>query len=124
MKTMRDRGWACGASSGWVALKQNPDLKELYLIGHDLKSDNHKVNNMYKGTDCYALPEAGPIPSTNWVTQWKTLMKEFPKVQFIKVNPKGDDASTPVNSKIEEWNSCKNIKYINFKKLNENFNCT
>ena len=122
-KAMRDRGWACGASSGWVALKQNPDLKELYLIGHDLKSDTHKINNMYKGTNCYGLPEASAIPSTNWITQWKTLMNEFPKVQFIKVNPKGDDGSTPVNSKIDEWHQCKNLKYMNFDKLNENFNC-
>jgi len=122
-KTMRDRGWACGASSGWVALKQNPDLKELYLIGHDLKSDTHKVNNMYKGSDCYALPEAGPIPSTNWITQWKTLMSEYPKVKFIKVNPKGNDGSTEVNSTITEWNTQKNISYITFDKLNETFNC-
>lgn len=122
-KTMRDRGWACGASSGWVALKQNPDLKELYLIGHDLKSDTHKVNNMYKGSDCYALPEAGAIPSTNWITQWKTLMSEYPKVKFIKVNPKGNDGSTEVNSTITEWNTQKNISYITFDKLNETFNC-
>ena len=122
-KTMRDRGWACGASSGWVALKQNPDLKELYLVGHDLKSDTHKVNNMYKGSDCYALPEAGPIPSTNWITQWKTLMSEYPKVKFIKVNPKGNDGSTEVNSTITEWNTQKNISYITFDKLNETFNC-
>ena len=122
-KTMRDRGWACGASSGWVALKQNPNLKELYLIGHDLKSDTHKVNNMYKGSDCYALPEAGPIPSTNWITQWKTLMSEYPKVKFIKVNPKGNDGSTEVNSTITEWNTQKNISYITFDKLNETFNC-
>jgi hypothetical protein len=78
---------------------------------------------MYKGTNCYGLPEASPIPSTNWITQWKTLMNEFPKVQFIKVNPKGDDGSTPVNSKIDEWYQCKNLKYMNFDKLNENFNC-
>ena len=32
----KDRGWACGATSGWVALNQNKDLEELYLIGHDL----------------------------------------------------------------------------------------
>ena len=123
-KTMKDRGWACGASSGFIAVTQNKDLKELYLIGHDLKSDNHHINNMYKGTSCYGLPEAGPIPGTNWIKQWKTLMIEFPKVQFIKVNPNGDDGSTPVNSKIEEWNGLKNLKYINFKQLNENFNCT
>jgi hypothetical protein len=80
---------------------------------------------MYKGTTYYALPESKPIPSTNWKTQWKALFLEYPKVQFFKVNPKGHDGQdTPVNSKIDEWYQCKNLKYINFDKLNENFNCT
>ena len=99
----RDRGWACGASSGRVATIREKDLQEVYLIGHDLISDTSKINNMYKGTKHYGLPEAGPIPSVNWINQWKTLMTENPKVQFYKVNPDGDSGKTPVSSKISEW---------------------
>ena len=124
-KENRDRGWACGASAGWVALNQNKDLETLYLIGHDMKSNTDTVNNMYKSTQNYANEKNKPIPSVNWLTQWQTLMREFPKVKFVKVNPDGIVGNTPVSSNIEEWNTeaKKNLSYINFKQFNESFNC-
>ena len=117
----RDRGWACGATSGRVATIKEKDLTEMYLIGHDLVSDTHKINNMYKGTKHYGLPEASPIPSVNWINQWKTLMTENPKVQFYKVNPNGDNGKTPVSSTISEWTSIKNLKYISFQNTLDKF---
>ena len=117
----RDRGWACGASSGRVATIREKDLQEVYLIGHDLISDTSKINNMYKGTKHYGLPEAGPIPSVNWINQWKTLMTENPKVQFYKVNPEGNSGKTPVSSPISEWTSIKNLKYISFQNTLDKF---
>ena len=124
-KENRDRGWACGASAGWVALNQNKDLETLYLIGHDMKSNTDTVNNMYKSKQNYANEKNKPIPSVNWLTQWQTLMKEFPKVKFVKVNPNGITGVTPVSSNIEEWNTeaKKNLSYMNFKQFNESFNC-
>jgi hypothetical protein len=117
----RDRGWACGASSGRVATIKEKDLTEMYLIGHDLVSDTHKINNMYKGTKFYGVPEASAIPSVNWINQWKTLMTENPNVQFYKVNPDGDKGKTPVSSKISEWTSIKNLKYISFQNTLDKF---
>jgi hypothetical protein len=117
----RDRGWACGATSGRVATIKEKDLTEMYLIGHDLVSDTHKINNMYKGTKHYGLPEASPIPSVNWINQWKTLMTENPKVQFYKVNPDGDSGKTPVSSTISEWTSIQNLKYISFQNTLDKF---
>ena len=111
----RDRGWACGASSGRVALIREKNLQELYLIGHDLVSNTPKINNMYKGTKYYGIPEAGPIPSVNWINQWKILMKEYPKVKFIKVNPEGNSGKTPVSSVIPEWADLKNLEYMSFE---------
>jgi len=122
----KDRGWACGATSAWIALNQNKDLKELIMIGHDLKSNKDNINNMYKSTDCYGDARNKPIPHVNWVSQWKTLMEEFPKVKFIKVNPNGIRNDTAVSSNIEEWNTIVkkgNLEYWNFEKLNETFNC-
>ena len=121
----RDRGWACGASSAWVALNQNKDLETLYMIGHDLKSNDNQINNMYKSTQNYGDEKNKPIPHINWVTQWKELFKEFPKVKFVKVNPDGIRGSSAVSSNIEEWNAYanKNLSYITFKELNETFNC-
>ena len=121
----KDRGWACGATSGWVALNQNKDLEEIYLIGHDLKSNTQNINNMYKSTENYGDEKNKPIPDVNWIDQWKHLLKEFPKVKFIKVNPDGIKGNTPVSSNVEEWNAFtnKNLSYMTFKELNETFNC-
>jgi hypothetical protein len=121
-----DRGWACGATSAWVALTQNKDLKELIMIGHDLKSNTDNINNMYKSTDNYGDGRNKPIPHVNWVSQWNTLMQEFPKVKFIKVNPDGIRGNTPVSSNMEEWNTHATkgtLEYWNYEKLNESFNC-
>ena len=104
-KENKDRGWACGATSGWIALNREKDIEEIYLIGHDLKSNTDNINNMYKSTQNYGDERNKPIPHVNWVTQWETLMKEFPKVKFIKVNPDGIRGNTPVSSNIEEWNT-------------------
>ena len=35
-----------GTISGRIAVEQIKDLKEVYLIGHDLESYNHLVNNI------------------------------------------------------------------------------
>ena len=118
----KDNGWACGATSGWVALNQNKDLEELYLIGHDLKSNDNFINNMYKSTPHYGDAKNKPIPDVNWVSQWYTLMQEFPKVKFIKVNPRGIRGGDNINNMVPEWKS-KNVDYINFDELNKRFSC-
>ena len=118
----KDRGWACGATSGWVALNQNKDLEELYLIGHDLKSNDNFINNMYKSTQNYGDEKNKPIPDVNWISQWHTLMQEFPKVKFIKVNPRGIRGGDNINNMVPEWKS-KNVDYINFDELNKRFSC-
>ena len=63
-----------------------------------------------------------PIPDVNWIGQWNTLMQEYPKVKFIKVNPKGIKGSDKINSVVTEWKS-KNVEYINFDELNKRFSC-
>ena len=118
----KDRGWACGSTSGWVAINQNKDLEEMYLIGHDLKSNDEFINNMYKSTQNYGDEKNKPIPDVNWVTQWNTLMIENPKVKFIKVNPRGIRGGDNINNMIPEWKR-KNIEYINFEELNKRFSC-
>lgn len=118
----KDRGWSCGPTSALVAIHQNKDLEELYMIGHDLKSFDDHVNNMYKSTQNYADAKNKPIPDVNWVNQWKELMIENPKIKFIKVNPRGIRGGDPVNNMVPEW-TVKNIDYINFDELNKRFSC-
>jgi|TARA_B110001454_G_scaffold217457_1_gene242839 hypothetical protein len=116
-----DRGYACGASSGRVALINEKDLQEIYLIGHDLVSNDYQLNNMYKGTKFYGLPENEATPPVNWISQWKTLMEEHQKVTFYKVNPEGNNGTTQVSSNIDEWNTCKNVKYITYQNTLDKF---
>ena len=118
----RDRGWACGATSAWVALEQNKDLEELYLIGHDLKSYDNFINNMYKSTPNYGDEKNKPIPDVNWISQWHTLMQDYPKVKFIKVNPRGIRGGDKINNVVPEWVN-KNVDYINFDELHKRFDC-
>lgn len=115
MPNNRDFGWAAGPTSGYIAIKkENP--ANVYLIGHDLNSTTGTVNNLYKGTKYYVLPEHGPTPSVNWITQWKQLFNENKNINFYKVNIdlKGEDR---VNRRVYEWEEVKNIHYITFENL-------
>jgi len=111
----KDRGYACGATAGRIALIQNQDVKEVYLIGHDLDSNTHQINNMYKGTTNYNIVESKPIPSVNWKTQWKTLFCEYPQVKFYKVNPKGKKGHDNISKSVYEWQDVGNLEYIDFQ---------
>ena len=111
----RDHGWACGASAGLVAVKrEQPD--EVYLIGHDLHSQNNNVNNIYKSTKNYVAKENGPTPAVNWIRQWYTLADWYPNIKFIKIN-RFNDGRDKVNGHIDEWNKRTNITYADYSTL-------
>ena len=105
----KDHGWACGATSGYIATKlENPD--EIYLIGHDLQSNTGRINNMYKGTKNYAPIEGSATPHVNWVNQWYTLMDWNPNIKFYKVNKALDKEN--INKEIDEWRKWKERKQL------------
>jgi hypothetical protein len=110
-----DRGWAAGPTSGYIAIKQQSPRK-VYLIGHDLYSNNDLVNNLYAGTKHYVIPENSETPCINWIEQWKTIFLFNPNIQFIKVNQFNDN-SDKTNRHISEWHDIPNIKYMNFLEL-------
>ena len=119
----KDRGWAAGSTSGLVAcLTEKPD--EVYLIGHDLNSKDRLLNNIYKGTKCYAPAEQQAIPSVNWINQWSILFKEFKDTKFFKVNEMVEDRQNGiyvddlVNRPVLEWEGkTPNLSYIDYKEL-------
>ena len=114
----KDRGWACGATAGYFAiLDEQP--KEVYLIGQDLESVDGKLNNLYKDTKHYGLKEAHKTPSVNWIRQWRELMTENPKIQFIKVNPHADSCKDPISTPVKEWQQLNNVKYIDYTTLDK-----
>ena len=112
-----DIGWAAGPMSGYIAIKQNKP-QNVYLLGHDLKSDNGLVNNMYKGTLNYVIPEHTYTPAENWILQWKILFEQNPNINFYKVNENitGDKiTSKPLDS----WKSVTNVTYIDYTQLKD-----
>lgn len=112
-----DHGWSTGPTAAYIAIaQQNPD--KVYMIGHDLYSDNNRVNNMYAGTKHYVIPEHSPTPCVNWIDQWLTLARWNPSVEFIKVNEFNDDRNQ-TNAAISQWHGTSNIRYINFQQLDK-----
>ena len=110
----KDHGWACGATSGFIACKrEHPD--EVYMIGHDLYSDTEKINNIYASTQNYTAKNTPPTPAVNWVDQWRTLMGWTPDVKFYKVNLDGADTKT--NRPLPEWSKLSNIEYMTHRQV-------
>ena len=112
---------ACGSSSAWIACNNEKNLQEVYMIGHDLYSTENTLNNIYKGTKNYAVPENTPMNPKGWINQWATVMREYTNVKFYKVNPVGDIGSDKVNRKIEQWNNIKNLEYISTQMVVDKF---
>jgi hypothetical protein len=110
-----DHGWSAGPTSGYISIKREKP-KNVYLIGHDLYSNDNKVNNLYAGSKHYVIPEHSPTPCVNWIDQWRTLFKWNSDTNFIKVNEFNDDRDK-TNAAISEWHGIKNIKYMNFFQL-------
>jgi hypothetical protein len=109
-----DIGWAAGPTSGYIATKQDKP-KNVYLIGHDLISDNSFVNNIYKNTKHYVISEHSATPAENWILQWKILFEENPNINFYKVNESINNKTT--NKPLYAWKSINNLTYIDYKIL-------
>jgi len=110
-----DIGWAAGPMSGYIAVKQNTP-QNVYLLGHDLKSDTGLVNNMYKGTLNYVIPEHTYTDANNWILQWKILFEQNPTINFYKVNESTEGGKT-TNKPLDAWKSVSNVAYINYTQL-------
>lgn len=110
----KDKGWATGPSSGYVACHLG--ATEVFLIGHDLQSTRPTVNNIYKGTKHYVAKENGPTPHVNWVNQWLTLFKENPDVTFYKVN-RDLNLKDNVNNHVDEWAGTPNLFYVDYSSI-------
>ena len=110
----KDKGWATGPSSGYVACHLG--ATEVFLIGHDLQSTKPTVNNIYKGTKHYVAKENGPTPHVNWVNQWLTLFKENPDVTFYKVN-RDLNLKDNINKHVDEWAGTPNLFYVDYSSI-------
>jgi hypothetical protein len=99
---------------------------EVYLIGHDLKSNTNTVNNLFAGTKHYVAKENSPTPGVNWEQQWCNLIKENPKVKFYKVNPNADRGPDNVSQPVKLWERFvgTQVFYIDFSQLSSKLGLT
>ena len=83
-------GQSTGTAAVYVACRDfNP--KKVYLLGFDHKSN--KYDNLYANTPHYYKSDHGSWKSTHegWIKELLKIITEFPALQFIWVNYRGDD---------------------------------
>lgn len=115
----KEFGWSAGPTSAYIALKQN-NPKEIYLIGHDITSNNNKINNLYKDTKNYSKSNLSKIKGVNWISQWKKLFKLFPDTIFFKVNNSLEEINN-IDKKIIEWKDTPNLIYTTYEQSFSNW---
>lgn len=112
----QDLGWAAGPTAIWLAIKKEQP-QQVYLLGHDLNSKTHLINNLYKGTDNYSPVNHKETPSNNWLIQLNALIRENPDIAFYKVNREPINNNCKVNRLQPELRGHKNLVYITYDDL-------
>ena len=77
-----------GFSSGpiAVAIAALDGAQAVYLVGFDLGPlPQERFNNVYSDTEFYKKSSSRPTYTGNWVRQIKTICRNFPKRQFVRV---------------------------------------
>ena len=76
-----------GYSSGPIAasIACFDGASTVYLVGFDMGPVNNKFNNVYADTEFYKKSSAVPTYTGNWANQLVTVMKDYPKISFVRV---------------------------------------
>ena len=58
----------------------------IYLVGFDLgPTGTGRFNNIYADTEFYKKSSANPTFTGNWITQLKSIMKDFSNTNFFRI---------------------------------------
>jgi len=87
---------------------------EVYMLGYDLSSYDHPLNNMYKGTDNYLPANAKGFNSVNWINQLEDIFSQFSDTTFYWVD-------RPI---VPDMGLRRNVIYINKDELCEELKIT
>lgn len=76
-----------GYSSGPIAtsIAAIDGARVIYLIGFDMGPVNSHFNNVYANTEFYKKSSAVPTFTGNWVTQLKTIIRDYPGTLFVRI---------------------------------------
>lgn len=88
---------------GVAALDRNIAV---YLIGFDMgPAQNNRFNNVYADTQFYKKSNSLPTYTGNWARQLATVMKDYPKVSFYRVQ--GETTAS-----VNELNGLPNLRHM------------
>lgn len=73
--------WGSGCFA--VLLAASLEFEEIEIIGFDLYSIDHAVNNVYKGTQNYSKIGSQPVDPSYWIYQIAQVFKYYPNQKFI-----------------------------------------
>ena len=73
--------WGSGGFA--VLLAASLGFKEVEMIGFDLYSVDHSVNNIYKGTQNYSRIDSKPVDPSYWIYQIGQIFKYYPDTSFV-----------------------------------------
>ncbi len=107
------KGWSSGPTALWLASQH--DYEKIFILGFDYKGldEGKKLNNMYSDTVNYKKSTEGATFFGNWLRQTVSVIKDNPKINFIRVI--ASDNYIP-----EELNKFVNVEHITtdtFKKI-------
>lgn len=88
---------------GIAALDRNIAV---YLIGFDMgPAQNNRFNNVYADTQFYKKSNSLPTYTGNWARQLATVIKDYPKISFYRVQ--GETTAT-----VNELNGLANLRHM------------
>ena len=110
------KGWSSGPTALWLAAQHG--YETIYILGFDYRglNDGKQLNNLYADTVNYKKSTDGATFFGNWMRQTKSVIKENPEINFIRV-------IQPDNYDPEELNTFDNYSTIfieDFKKIFDN----
>jgi hypothetical protein len=104
--------WYSGVAACYLMCLLNTNVSDIYLLGFDL-SAKHRVNNMYKGTSCYADSDQHQQKNLNQKRHLESLRKlvfdVFPDKKFYRVGNTKD--AFP-----DEWEGA-NVSFVDYSYL-------
>ena len=107
------KGWSSGPTALWLATQHQ--YKKIYILGFDFRGskEGRMFNNIYADTANYKKSTDGATFFGNWMRQTRSVIKENPKINFVRV-------IHPDNYIPEELNKFENLEHISvemFKKI-------
>ncbi len=109
------KGWSSGPTALWLASQHG--YGTIYMLGFDYKglNDGKKLNNIYADTRNYKKSSDGATFFGNWMRQTRTVLKENPNVNFVRV-------IQPDNYNPDELNTFDNYSTMNIEDFKKIFN--